>query len=38
MEPDDAAAIGVLTENDFLLPLTENALDLASGLGANTIF
>ena len=32
------AAAEVLTENDFLLPSTGMALDLASGLGANAIF
>jgi 2-polyprenyl-3-methyl-5-hydroxy-6-metoxy-1,4-benzoquinol methylase len=32
------AAAEVLTENDFLLPSTGMALDLASGLGANSIF
>jgi 2-polyprenyl-3-methyl-5-hydroxy-6-metoxy-1,4-benzoquinol methylase len=31
-------AVEVLTENEFLLPLTGMALDLASGLGANSIF
>jgi tellurite methyltransferase len=31
-------AVEVLTENDFLLPATGIALDLASGLGANAIF
>jgi tellurite methyltransferase len=31
-------AAEVLTENDFLLPSTGMALDLASGLGANSIF
>ena len=31
-------AIQVMTENDFLLPATGVALDLASGLGANAIF
>ena len=31
-------AVEVLTENDFLLPATGMALDLASGLGANAIF
>jgi tellurite methyltransferase len=31
-------AAQVLTENDFLLPSTGMALDLASGLGANSIF
>ena len=30
--------IEVLTENDFLLPTTGTALDLACGLGANAIF
>jgi tellurite methyltransferase len=30
--------IQVLTENDFLLPATGIALDLASGFGANAIF
>ncbi|UOA09870.1 bifunctional 2-polyprenyl-6-hydroxyphenol methylase/3-demethylubiquinol 3-O-methyltransferase UbiG [Methylobacter sp. S3L5C] len=28
----------ILTENDFLLPITGTALDLACGLGANAIF
>jgi tellurite methyltransferase len=40
-QPDPAcyqAAVQVLTENDFLLPTTGIALDLASGLGANAIF
>jgi tellurite methyltransferase len=32
------SAVQVLTENDFLLPATGTALDLASGLGANAIF
>ena len=32
------ATTEVLTENDFLLPSTGMALDLASGLGANSIF
>jgi len=31
-------AIQVLIENDFLLPVTGTALDLACGLGANAIF
>ena len=31
-------AVQVLTENDFLLPTTGTALDLACGLGANAIF
>ena len=31
-------AVEVLTENDFLLPTTGIALDLACGLGANAIF
>jgi tellurite methyltransferase len=31
-------AAQVLTENDFLLPATGTALDLACGLGANAIF
>jgi tellurite methyltransferase len=31
-------AVQVLTENDFLLPTTGMALDLACGLGANAIF
>jgi tellurite methyltransferase len=31
-------AVQVLTENDFLLPATGTALDLACGLGANAIF
>jgi tellurite methyltransferase len=31
-------AVQVLTENDFLLPATGAALDLACGLGANAIF
>lgn len=31
-------AIQVLTENDFLLPTTGTALDLACGLGANAVF
>jgi SAM-dependent methyltransferase len=31
-------AIQVLTENDFLLPATGTALDLACGLGSNAIF
>jgi SAM-dependent methyltransferase len=35
---DRNPAIQVLTENDFLLPATGIALDLASGLGANAIF
>jgi len=39
-QPDQASykAVEVLTENDFLLPTTGIALDLASGLGANAIF
>lgn len=38
--PDQASykAVEVLTKNDFLLPTTGIALDLASGLGANAIF
>ena len=32
------AAAEVLTENDFLLPSSGTALDLASGFGANSIF
>jgi len=32
------AAAEVLTENDFLLPSSGMALDLASGFGANSIF
>ena len=31
-------AVQVLTENDFLLPITGTALDLACGLGGNAIF
>ena len=31
-------AVQVLIENDFLLPITGTALDLACGLGANAIF
>ncbi len=31
-------AVQILTENDFLLPMTGSALDLACGLGANAIF
>ena len=31
-------AVQVLTENNFLLPATGSALDLACGLGANAIF
>ena len=31
-------AVAVLTENEFLLPITGTALDLACGLGANAIF
>jgi len=31
-------AVQVLTENEFLLPTTGTALDLACGLGANAIF
>jgi tellurite methyltransferase len=30
--------VQVLTENEFLLPITGTALDLACGLGANAIF
>jgi SAM-dependent methyltransferase len=39
-QPDQAcySAVQVLTENDFLLPATGAALDLACGLGANAIF
>jgi len=39
-QPDQAyyPAVEVLTENDFLLPATGAALDLACGLGANAIF
>ena len=36
--PVFSAATQVLTENDFLLPTTGIALDLASGWGANAIF
>lgn len=36
--PVFSAATKVLTENDFLLPTTGIALDLASGWGANAIF
>jgi len=32
------AAVQVLTENDFLLPASGTALDLACGLGANAVF
>ena len=35
---EHCTAVQVLTENDFLLPTTGMALDLASGLGANAIF
>ncbi len=38
LEPDCLLPIEVLIKNDFLLPATGNALDLASGLGANAIF
>ncbi|MDD1626440.1 MAG: methyltransferase domain-containing protein, partial [Methylococcaceae bacterium] len=31
-------AVQVLTENEFLLPATGTALDLACGLGANAIY
>ena len=31
-------AVQVLTENDFLLPTTGTALDLACGLGGNAVF
>ena len=31
-------AVQVLTENEFLLPITGTALDLACGIGANAIF
>jgi SAM-dependent methyltransferase len=37
-EPSFYPAAPVLTENDFLLPITGIALDLACGLGANAIF
>lgn len=30
--------IEILAENDFLLPITGSALDVACGLGANAIF
>jgi hypothetical protein len=36
--PVFSAAAQVLTENDFLLPTTGIALDLASGWGANAIY
>lgn len=32
------SAVQVLTENDYLLPATGTALDLACGLGANAVF
>ncbi len=37
-EPIFYPAASVLTENDFLLPSTGTALDLACGLGANAVF
>lgn len=37
-EPGKQAPAPVLAENAFLLPPAGNALDLASGLGANAIF
>lgn len=36
--PDLSLPASVLTENDFLLPQTGRALDLASGLGGNAIY
>ena len=37
-EPIFYPAASVLTENDFLLPSTGTALDLACGFGANAVF
>jgi tellurite methyltransferase len=37
-EPGSQAPVPVLSENAFLLPPAGDALDLASGLGANAIF
>ena len=34
----DYKAAKVLTENSFLLPSSGSALDLACGLGANSVF
>jgi tellurite methyltransferase len=38
LEPGQSSPAQVLSENDFLLPGSGNALDLACGLGANAIF
>lgn len=35
---DSATVVDVLTQNDYLLPKTGLALDLACGLGANALF